>query len=60
MIVHSSPIQQLATKSARLYSKSVNITYMQVQRSIMCMINNGSKPGLKVKLLQFRPFYTET
>ena len=52
MIVHSSPIQQLATKSARLYSKTVKITYMQVQRSIMNMINNGSKSSLKVKLLQ--------
>ena len=55
MIVHSSLIQQLATKSARLYSKSINIPYMPVQRSIMRMINNnGSKSSLKVKLLQYK------
>ena len=55
MIVNSSPIQQLATKSARFYSKSINITYMPVERSIMSMSNDGSKSSVKVKLLQDHP-----
>ena len=60
MIVHSSPIQQhLQPKCTSLYSK-VSITYMQVQRSIMRMNNNGSKSSLKVKLLQGSPPVVKT
>ena len=57
MTVYSSSSYSTTTcnqKCTSLYSKSVNITCMQVFRSIMRMINNGSKSSLKVKLLQSR------